>query len=85
VKRVIKLGLSIIGSVIALIFVILISVIWLVDPNYYKAQIASYLSQVSGRNLVIEGDIRFTLYPWLGVDLGKMRFGNAPGFINKTN
>ncbi|BAP55767.1 hypothetical protein THII_1470 [Thioploca ingrica] len=83
-KRVIKIGLSILGSVIALIFVTLISVLWLVDPNHYKAQIASYLSQVSGRNLVIEGDIRFTLYPWLGVDLGKMRFGNAPGFTEPT-
>lgn len=83
-KRFIKIGLSILGSVIALLVVTLISVIWLVDPNHYKAQIASYLSQVSGRNLVIEGDIRFTIYPWLGVDLGKMRFGNAPGFTEPT-
>ena len=83
-KRVIKIGLSIVGSVIALIFVTLFSVIGLVDPNHYKTQIASYLSQVSGRNLVIEGDIRFTVYPWLGLDLGKMRFGNAPGFTEPT-
>lgn len=83
-KRLIKIGLSILGSIIALLVVTLISVIWLVDPNHYKAQIASYLSQVSGRNLVIEGDIRFTLYPWLGVDLGKLSVGNAPGFTEPT-
>ncbi|NJO16588.1 MAG: AsmA family protein [Thioploca sp.] len=83
-KRLIKIGLSIIGSVIALLVVILTSVICLVDPNDYKAQIAHYLSQWSGRNLIIAGDIHFTCYPWLGLNLGQLQVGNAPDFTEPT-
>ena len=83
-KQLIKIGLSILGSAIALLVVILTSVICLVDPNHYKAQIAHYLSQLSGRNLIIAGDIHFTCYPWLGLNLGQLRIGNAPNFTEPT-
>jgi AsmA protein len=84
VKWFIKIGLSIFGSGIALLVVTLISVICLVDPNHYKEQIVHYLNQVSGRNFIIAGDIRFTCYPWLGLNLGQLQVSNAPGFTEPT-
>ena len=83
-KRFIKIGLSILVSGIALLVITLISVICLVDPNHYKEQIAHYLTQVSGRNLTIAGDIHFTCYPWLGLNLSQLQIGNAPGFTEPT-
>lgn len=83
-KRFIKIGLNIFGSGIALLVVTLISVICLVDPNHYKEQIVHYLNQVSGRNFIIAGDIRFTCYPWLGLNLGQLWVSNAPGFTELT-
>ncbi|EDN66452.1 AsmA [Beggiatoa sp. PS] len=51
-----------------------------VDPNDHKAEISAFLTEKTGRTVSIQDDIGYTLYPWLGLDLGKMSVGNAPGF-----
>ena len=43
------------------------------DPNQYKAQVADLVKEKTQRTLTIEGDIRLTLFPKLGVHLGKTR------------
>ena len=83
-KRFIKIGLSIFVSGIASLVITLISVICLIDPNHYKDQITHYLSQVSGRNLIIAGDIHFTCYPWLGLNISQLQVGNTPSFTEPT-
>jgi len=50
------------------------------DPNDYKPQIAAQVKKATGRDLTISGDIEWSLFPWLGLDLGKTTLANPPGF-----
>jgi len=75
-----KLLLSILGGIIALPLIAILIIIFIVDPNDYKPQIANLVEDATGRTLTIEGDIKLTFYPWLGLQLGKVSLGNAPGF-----
>lgn len=50
------------------------------DPNDYKEQIAAKVREATGRELDIQGDIRLSFFPWVGVEVGTARLGNAPGF-----
>ncbi|HWH49280.1 MAG TPA: AsmA family protein [Burkholderiales bacterium] len=43
------------------------------DPNQYKGQIADLVQEKTHRTLTIEGDIKLSLFPTLGVQLGKTR------------
>ena len=52
----------------------------LIDPNAYKNQIVSLVKEHTGRDLVISGDIKLSVFPWIGVSLGALELGNAPGF-----
>jgi len=50
------------------------------DPNDYKPQIQQTVKQKTGRDLDIPGEIAWSLFPWLGLNLGDTRMANAPGF-----
>lgn len=50
------------------------------DPNDYRDEIAQEVQRRTGRELVIEGDIGLTFWPWLGLELGRTRLSDAPGF-----
>ncbi len=52
----------------------------LFDPNDYKAYVAEWVETRTGRNFVIEDDLELTFFPWLGVETGRLRLGNAEGF-----
>jgi AsmA protein len=50
------------------------------DPNSYKSEIEQIVLDRTGRELRLEGDIGLSLFPNIGLDLGKAELGNAPGF-----
>lgn len=50
------------------------------DPNSYKSEIEQIVFDQTGRKLRLEGDIGLSLFPNIGLDLGKAELGNAPGF-----
>jgi len=50
------------------------------NPNDYKPQISEQVEKQTGRKLEITGEIKWSLFPWLGLSLGKTQFGNAVGF-----
>lgn len=52
----------------------------LVDPNDYREDISRLVKENTGQELVIEGDIRLSFFPWLGLDLGRTRLENREGF-----
>ncbi len=75
---------KIVGIAFGVIFTLAIVAavaLWLTfDPNDYKGYIADWVSERTGRELVIEDDLELTFFPWLGVTTGNLRLGNAPGF-----
>ncbi len=50
------------------------------DPNDFRDDIAARVEAATGRELVIEGDLSVSLFPWLAVEVGRTRLGNAAGF-----
>ncbi len=79
-KRFFKLLLSILGGLIALMLIAILIIVFVINPNDYKTQIADFVKNATGRTLIIKGDIKLTFYPWLGLNLGEVSLGNAPGF-----
>jgi len=83
VKRIIKfLSLSV-GLLLLLLVVIAIALPFIVDPNDYKPEITQAVKQNTGRNLTLKGDIKLSVFPWLGLELGETRLSNARGFGKK--
>jgi AsmA protein len=66
-----------------LLFVIAIAICLiplLIDPNDYKIDIASLIKDKTGRDVVFEGDITVSVFPWIGLKTEKMVISNSPGF-----
>ncbi len=68
------------GILLLAILILAIAFSLLFDPNDFKQQITQYIKDKTGRELIIQGAIKTTLFPWLGVDLGEVQLSNAPGF-----
>src|SRR5271165_2913408 len=78
--RAAKILSIVIGAVIALIAVALLAVKLVVDPNAYKPRIAAAVKHATGRELVLQGDIKLSVFPWIALELGPASLGNPPGF-----
>ncbi len=76
--------LKVLGIALGVLAVIAIAVplvaSLVIDPNDYRDQIARAVEERTGRSLRLDGDLRLTFYPWLGVESGPLELGNAPGF-----
>lgn len=59
------------GILVVLILVAAIALVTLVNPNDYKAQIIKVVKEKQQRTLVLEGDLSLTLFPRVGLALGK--------------
>lgn len=71
------------GSLIGLLAVFVAVVVLVVDPNDYRGTIAEQVEQRTGRQMVIEGDLGLTFFPWFGIEMGKTRLADAEGFGDK--
>ena len=78
--RLLKIVLSLLASVILLIVIVAISLPFFIDPNDFKTDIQTAVKEQTGRELIIEGNLGLSLFPWLGVSTEKISLGNAQGF-----
>ena len=79
-KRTFRILLAVVGVLLALIIVAIIALPLLFDPNDYKAQINAAIERQIGREVDISGDIGLSVFPWLGLELGRVDVANAEGF-----
>lgn len=79
-KRFFKVMAWVIGTAAALLVAAVIYILLIFDPNKYKAEIAAAVQTATGRELVIQGDLKLSLFPWLGVETGAMTLNNLPEF-----
>ena len=78
--RLVKI-LAVVAGAIIVLMAGLALVVWLtVNPNDYKARIASGVKQSTGRDLVLRGDLKLAVFPWIALELGPASLGNPPGF-----
>ena len=79
-KRVLKTLAVALVAMVVLVVMAAVALVLFFDPNAYKDRITSLASAKIGRELHIEGDLKLTLFPWLGVRVGSVELANAPGF-----
>lgn len=83
-KRLMRVLLSVITLVVVLLVVAVVVVTLYLklyfDPNDYKGWLSQEVKERTGRDLQIKGNIDLSVFPWLGVEVGKIALGNAPGF-----
>jgi AsmA protein len=69
-----------IGLVVLLVVAAVVVLPMVVDPNDFKGQIISRVEQETGRSLKIDGDLKLSVFPWLGIEIAGLELGNARGF-----
>jgi len=75
------------GLIVLLVLLVVAAVVVLpmvVDPNDYKPQIVKAAKDKLGRDLVIDQDLSLSVFPWLGIETGGVRLGNAAGFSGQS-
>ena len=79
-RKALKILAIVLGAAIVGIVALAITVALLIDPNDYKDEIIAAVKENTGRDLRIEGDLKLSLFPWLGLETGGVELANAPGF-----
>ena len=73
--------LILVAALVSLSVLLSIALLVLVDPNDYREEIAAALTEQTGRPLVLEGDLSLKTFPCCGLQLGAVRLGNPPGWL----
>lgn len=79
-NRPVKIFLWVIAGLAAVFAVAAIAFLFLFDANSFKDDVERVVEESTGRELVIDGDVSVQIFPWLAVEIGESRLGNAPGF-----
>ncbi len=79
-NRTLKLVAAAIGALVILAAAAIAIVVATINPNDYKGRIADAARSATGRELVFDGDLSLSFFPWLGVAFGPMHLGNPPDF-----
>ena len=79
-NRTLKLVAAAIGALVIVAAAAVAIVVATIDPNDYKGRIADAARSATGRELVFDGDLSLSFFPWLGVAFGPMHLGNPPDF-----
>ena len=79
-RRFFKVIVWIVGSLAALIAAVAIYILLIFDPNKYKAEIAAAVHDATGRELNIQGELKLSFFPWMGVETQSLSLSNPPDF-----
>ena len=71
-----NITLKVIASLVVPAVVLVLSLIFLVDPNKYKPAIQDAIKQNTGLELIIAGDLSISYRPYIGVSLNDVRLRN---------
>jgi len=82
-KKTIKWLLIVVGALVALVIVALVVIPMFVDVQEYKPEIEKKVSEMTGRTFTINGDLKLSLFPWVGLAFSDLHLGNPPGFKEK--
>ena len=69
--KIIKYTLYALGGLVALVVVVAVALVATFDPNKYKGELARVVKEKTGRTLAVEGSIGLSVFPSIGVAVGK--------------
>lgn len=75
-----KRFLKIIAALVVLVIAAIVALVIFVDPNDYKSEIEQQAGKSLNRELAINGDLGWVVFPKLGISTGQIVLKNAPGF-----
>ena len=78
--KLVKILAWLVGLFVLLVIAAVVVLPMVIDPNDYKAEIVDKVEQVTGRSASIDGDLKLSVFPWLGIQTGRLGLGNAEGF-----
>ena len=78
--RLVRILLFGIVGAIGLAMVAAVALFLFFDPNDFRDEISAQVKAATGRDLVIEGDLSLSVFPWIAVNIGRTQLGNADGF-----
>ncbi|MFP4516738.1 MAG: AsmA family protein [Desulfovibrionales bacterium] len=81
-KKFLKITGIVAGILVLLLVLGIVLLVTFVDPNDYKDDISRAARDATGREVTFHGDMSFTFFPWLGLELGSVSMSNARGFEN---
>ncbi|NCF30236.1 MAG: AsmA family protein, partial [Gammaproteobacteria bacterium] len=81
-KGPLKWLVGVVGVIVVLFVAAAIVLPLVIDPNDYKQELIAQVKERTGRDLRIDGDIELSVFPWIGLKLGKIALSNAAGFDN---
>ena len=78
--RLVKILLLGVAAVVGLLMIGAIALFLFFDPNDFRDEISAEVKEATGRDLIIEGDLSLSVFPWIAVNIGRTQLGNAAGF-----
>ncbi len=79
-KKLLKWILALVGVVVVLLVIATVILPMVVDPNDYKDEISAAVAKKTGRDLTIGGEIKWNVFPAIGLELSDVTLGNPEGF-----
>jgi AsmA protein len=83
VGKPLKIILSTLTTVLLLLVAAACILPFVINPDDFKPEIVKIVKEKTGQELVLEGDLKLSVLPWLGISTGKMSLNNAPDFQNQ--
>ncbi len=83
-SKVVKILVATVTALVLLVGVGMVLAVILINPNDYKGEISDAVRDKTGRELVFDGDLELSVFPWIGVKTGGISLSNAPGFSEKN-
>ena len=74
-NRPLKIFLWVIAGLAAVFAVAAVAFLFLFDANDFKEDVERAVTESTGRELVISGDVSVQIFPWLAVEIGEPLFG----------
>jgi AsmA protein len=75
-----KIALWALAALVLVFISVCVTLVFAVDPNQYKDRIAATVERSVHRPLKVTGNMGWTFFPWLGIELGAVEMGNPAGF-----
>jgi len=82
-NKALKWGLIICASLLVIIIAAILIIPRVVDVQKYKPELEKKIAEASGRPFSVSDDLRFSIFPWIGLSFSDLHLGNIKGFKEK--
>jgi AsmA protein len=70
----------VLGAILLLLVVAAIALPFVFDPNDHRERVEKIVQEETGREFRIEDELSLSVFPWLGIETGRLWLADAEGF-----